>query len=59
MLTAITARFFGFTVALEQRGYQFISTSLIHLSIGRGNSSDPNDVYIKSTTTPPTEITNS
>ncbi|HPN33078.1 MAG TPA: TonB-dependent receptor [bacterium] len=49
---------FGFTVALEQRGSSYLSTTLDYTyQLAEGNSSDPNDVYIKSTTTPPTEIT--
>jgi outer membrane receptor protein involved in Fe transport len=49
---------FGFTVALEQRGGQFLTTTLDYTyQLAEGNSSDPNDVYTKSTTTPPTEIT--
>lgn len=49
---------FGLTIALEQRGSSYLSTTLDYTyQLAEGNSSDPNDVYIKSTTTPPTEIT--
>jgi outer membrane receptor protein involved in Fe transport len=49
---------FGFTVAIEQRGNQYLTTSLDYTyQLAEGNSSDPNDVYLKSTTTPPKEIT--
>ncbi len=49
---------FGFTVSIEQRGNQYLTTSVDYTyQIAEGNSSDPNDVYTKSTTNPPTEIT--
>lgn len=49
---------FGFTVALEQRSSNFLTTTIDYTyQIAEGNASDPEDVYLKSLTSPPTEIT--
>ena len=49
---------FGFTAALEQRSGDFLTTTIDYTyMIAEGNASDPNDVYLKSLTSPPTEIT--
>jgi len=48
---------FGVTLALDQRG-TFLDTRVDYtLQIAEGNSSDPRDVYLKSSTNPPKEIT--
>ena len=48
---------FGFTIAFEQRS-QFLSTTVDYTyMVAEGNASDPKDVYLKSQTDPPTEIT--
>ena len=48
---------FGFIIAFEQRG-QYLNTTVDYTyMIAEGNASDPNDVYLKSQTSPPTEIT--
>jgi outer membrane receptor protein involved in Fe transport len=48
---------FGFTLAYEQRS-EFLRTTVDYTYMSaEGNSSDPRDVYLKSLTTPPTEIT--
>jgi hypothetical protein len=49
---------FGFTASLEQRSTSFLTTSIDYtFQIAEGNASDPQDVYLKSLTSPPTEIT--
>ncbi len=49
---------FGFTASLEQRSTSFLTTSIDYtFQIAEGNASDPADVYLKSLTSPPTEIT--
>jgi len=48
---------FGLTIAFEQRS-AFLRTTVDYTYMtAEGNSSDPRDVYLKSLTTPPTEIT--
>jgi len=48
---------FGLIMAVEQRS-QFLDTRIDYtLQIAEGNSSDPRDVYLKSSTLPPKEIT--
>lgn len=49
---------FGFTASLEQRSTGFLTTSVDYTyQIAEGNASDPQDVFLKSLTSPPTEIT--
>ncbi len=49
---------FGFTVSLEQRSSDFLTTSVDYTyMLAEGNASDPKDVYLKSVTSPPTEVT--
>ncbi len=49
---------FGFTIAFEQRSSDFFNTTIDYTyMVAEGNSSDPRDTYLKSQTTPPTEIT--
>ncbi len=49
---------FGFTASLEQRSGSFLTTSIDYTyQIAEGNASDPQDVWLKSLTSPPTEIT--
>jgi len=48
----------GFTASLEQRSTGFLTTSIDYtFQIAEGNASDPADVWLKSLTSPPTEIT--
>lgn len=48
----------GFTIAFEQRSSDFFTTTVDYTyMVAEGNSSDPRDTYLKSQTTPPTEIT--
>jgi outer membrane receptor protein involved in Fe transport len=48
---------FGLTLAMEQRS-DYLDTKVDYtLQIAEGNASDPRDVYLKSSTSPPTEIT--
>ncbi len=48
---------FGFIMAMEQRS-QFLDTRIDYtLQLAEGNSSDPRDVYLKSSSLPPKEIT--
>lgn len=49
---------FGFTLAFVQRSSDFFNTTIDYTyMLAEGNSSDPRDVYLKSQTVPPTEIT--